>query len=126
MNYLFLEGTASYVYPPAKKTQTEYDMAIAKAGKLLDSLYQYTIVKYNEEKAQTIADDGIQGGGPFYYFGAEMTKTIVTNLGKEKLASIIPHGGITFFKTYLEAVEKSGSTKNLLSGEVTKFINSLK
>ncbi len=126
MNYLFLEGTASYVYPPAKKTQTEYEIAIAKAGKLLDSLYQYTIVKYNEEKAQTIADDGIQGGGPFYYFGAEMTKTIVTNLGKEKLASIIPHGGITFFKTYLEAVEKSGSTKNLLSGEVTKFINSLK
>jgi hypothetical protein len=77
-------------------------------------------------KVQAMADDGIQGGGPFYYFGAEMTKVIVTHFGKEKLASIIPYGGITFFKTYLEAVNKAGTERNLLSEDVTNFIKSLK
>jgi hypothetical protein len=126
IHYLFLEGTASYVYPPAPKTPTAYAAAVKKGTELLEDVFQNTIINYNAQKAQEIADDGIQGGGPFYYLGAEMTKVIVANLGKEKLASIIPYGGITFFKTYLEAVNKSGTEKNLLGEDVTKFIKDLK
>ncbi len=48
------------------------------------------------------------------------------HLGKEKLASIIPYSGLTFFKLYSEAVNKAGTEKNLLSEEVTNFIKSLK
>lgn len=126
IHYLFLEGTASYVYPPAPKTPVEYAAAVKKGAELLEDVFQNTIINYNSQKAQEIADDGISGGGPFYYLGAEMTKTIVTHLGKEKLASIMPYGGITFFKTYLEAVNKLRKEQHLLSEKVAKFIKSLK
>lgn len=126
IDYLFIEGTASYVYPPTKKTPTEYNAAVKKGTEILEDVFQNTIINYNAQKAQELADQGIEGGGPFYYLGAEMTKTIVKYLGKEKLASIIPYGGITFFKTYIEAIEKAGNERNLLSEEFTKFVKSLK
>jgi hypothetical protein len=42
------------------------------------------------------------------------------------LASIIPNQGVTFFKTYIEAVKKSKKHQNLLGADLEKYINSMK
>jgi len=47
---------------------------------------------------------------------------IVDELGKEQLATIIPYGGIRFFKTYFKAVKKSNKTSNMFSDKMTKYI----
>jgi Putative zinc dependent peptidase (DUF5700) len=126
VDYLFIEGTASYVTPPDRRPQSACDSAVKKGVVLLDDVYKNTIVKFDAKKAQDLSDAGIQGGGPFYWLGAEMTRTIVDVFGKEKLASIIPNQGITFFKTYIEAVKKSKKHQNLLGADLEKYINSMK
>ncbi len=126
VNYLFLEGTASYIVPPTIKTKTEYDVAVTKGASIFEDVYKNTIVKFDAQKAQDLSDQGIAGGGPFYWLGAEMSKTIVEGLGKEKLASIIPNQGITFFKTYFEAIKKIGDSKSLFSSQIENYMLSVK
>jgi Putative zinc dependent peptidase (DUF5700) len=121
----YIEGTASYVTPPDRRPQSACDSAVKKGIVLLDDVYKNTIVKFDAKKAQDLSDAGIQGGGLFYWLGAKMTRTIVDVIGKEKLSSIIPYQGITFFKTYIEAVKKSKKHQNLLGADLEKYINSM-
>jgi hypothetical protein len=120
--YLTNEGTATYVAPPSIKTLQEKETEIKKGISLFEEVYLNVIVEFNSEKAQELADVGFASGGPFYWLGGEMTRVIVENSGKEKLASIIPYGGITFFKTYLDAVGKSKDEKNIFSSELSNYI----
>ena len=126
MDYVFREGTASYIAPPSIKTNLEKDIAIKKGIQLLEEIHSNTIVNYDAEKAQQLANEGIAGAGPFYWLGAEMSRVIVIALGKEKLASIIPFGGITFFKTYIAAVEKSNKNENMFDEPLIEYIQKLK
>lgn len=126
INYVFAEGTASYVSPPATKTKDEYDTAVNVGVKLLESIYDCAIVSYDANKTEQLFNDGISGAGPFYWVGAEMSKIIVDEMGKEKLASIIPCGGITFFQTYLIALKKSNKKKNMFSENFTNYIKRIK
>lgn len=122
LNYLTNEGTATYVAPPAVKTIKQKETEVEKGISLLEELYLNTVVKFNREKAGELANEGFASGGPFYWLGAEMTSVVVENMGNEKLASIIPYGGITFFKTYLDAAGKSKNEKNMFSSELSNFI----
>ena len=122
LNYLANEGTATYVAPPSIKTLQEKEAEIKKGISLFEEMYLNLIVKFNYEKAQESANAGFASGGPFYWLGEEMTRVIVDNLGREKLASIIPYGGITFFKTYFDAIKKSKNKKNMFSRESTDYI----
>jgi hypothetical protein len=126
VDYLFLEGTASYIVPPSVKTGNDYDAAVVKGAEIFENVYKNTVIKHDNDKAQKLSDEGIQGGGPFYWLGAEMSKTIVEVLGKEKLAAIIPYQGITFFRTYFDAVNKSKKHKNLFSTDIEKYMKTLK
>jgi hypothetical protein len=126
VNYLFMEGTASFIVPPTKKAKSDYDTAVSKGAIIFEDVYKNTIVKHDAQKAQDLSDAGIQGGGPFYWLGAEMSKTIVEVFGEEKLASIIPYQGIIFFKTYFDAVKTSKKHKNLFGSEVEKYMRTLK
>lgn len=126
MDYVFMEGTASYIAPPSIKTNLEKDIAIKKGIQLLEEIHSNTIVNYDAEKAQQLANEGIAGAGPFYWLGAEMSRIIVIALGKEKLASIIPFGGMAFFKTYITAVEKSKKTENMFGETLIEYIQKLK
>jgi Putative zinc dependent peptidase (DUF5700) len=104
----------------------EKEAEIKKGISLFEEIYLNVIVKFNGEKAEELANVGFASGGPFYWLGGEMTKVIVDNSGKEKLASIIPYGGITFFKTYLDAVKKSKNEKNMFSRELSNYILNIK
>jgi hypothetical protein len=64
--------------------------------------------------------------GPFYWVGAEMSRVIVDELGKKKLASIIPYGGIAFIKAYFSAVKKSKIDKNMFNKTLVEYILKLK
>lgn len=126
INYIFLEGTTSYISPPTIKTKLEYDSAVEKGITLLEAIYNCSILNYDAGKTEKLLNEGIAGGGPFYFMGAEMTRVIIDNLGSEKLASIIPYDGITFFKTYLRAVKKSKTHTNMFSKKFSDYILKIK
>jgi len=126
INYLSKEGTATYVAPASKKSKLEREIAIKKGIALLDEVYSNTIINYDAKKTVQLKNKGLMGGGPFYWVGAEMSRVIVDELGKEKLASIIPYGGITFIKAYFSAVKKSKTDKNMFSKAFVEYILKLK
>ena len=119
MDYLFGEGTATYVAPPASKTKEEYELAVREGIDLLEGIYNNTIQNYDAAKTRELLNKGVAGAGPFYWLGAEMSKVIVEELGKEQFAAIIPHGGVQFFKTYFKAAKNE---KNMFSEALTTFI----
>lgn len=119
MNYLFGEGTATYVEPPSTKTKEEYEIAIKEGVTLMEGIYDHTINTYDVDKMQELQNKGVAGAGPFYWLGAEMSKVIVDELGKEQLAALIPYGGVQFFKTYFKA---AGKEKNRFSDALTSYI----
>lgn len=122
---IFLEGTASYIAPPKLITPEAYNAAVHEGAALAEKGYNATIVAYDEKKAASIFDDGIAGGGPFYFMGAEMSKTIVAELGEKTLAGIIPYDGIMFFKTYFKAVDHSKKYTNKFSAPFEQYIKSM-
>lgn len=122
LNYIFREGTASYVAPPTVKTKEEVLLSVKEGIQLIEDVYANTITDYDAMKAKEATNKGVSGAGPFYWLGAEMSRVIVDELGKERLAVIIPDGGAVFFKTYFEAVTISQKTKNMFSDTVTTYI----
>ena len=122
IDYLSMEGTASYVAPPAVKTKLEKTNAVEEGIELLEGFYTNTIVDYDAKKSQEMFNKGIASAGPFYWLGAEMSKVIVDEVSSDKLAETIPHGGIAFFKAYFAVVKESKKTTNMFSDELTKYI----
>lgn len=126
IDYLFMEGTATYVAPPAVKTEVEREEAIGKGIQILEEIYTNTIVNYDAVKTRQLINKGVEGGGPFYWLGAEISGIIEKESGKEALASIIPYNGATFMKSYLTAVQKSKTNKSMFSNSIVEFIQNLK
>ena len=126
LDYIYREGTASFVTPPVVKTKQEYEAAAKKGCVLIEGVFQNTIIKFNPHKAQALSDEGIEMGGPFYWTGAEMSRVIVEVFGKERLAAIIPFGGITLFQTYFSALKHSKSHLIIFSPEFEKYITEMK
>lgn len=126
LNYVFSEGTATYIAPPMVLSDKERDDKIEKGNQLLVEVYENTIINYNEDKSQQLVNEGVAGAGPFYWLGAEMSRMIINELGKEKLASIIPVGGVAFIKLFLDAINKSELKKIHFSESFIDFIQNLK
>jgi len=119
VNYVFGEGTATYVEPPALKTTEEYEIAVKEGIVLMEAIYDNTINTYDIVRMRELQNKGVAGAGPFYWLGAEMSKVIVDEQGKEQLANTIPDGGVYFFKTYFKA---AGKEKNMFSDTFTNYI----
>jgi hypothetical protein len=122
LDYLFREGTATYIAAPLHKTDEEKQIAIKEAIELLEGIYQNSIVNYNNEELSKLRNKGIASAGPFYWLGAEMSQVIVDELGKEQFAALIPNGGITFFKSYFKSLEKGTQRTNPFSGAFRNYI----
>lgn len=122
MDYLFAEGTATYVAPPQEKTKEDKEVAIRRGVQLVEEIYNNTQSDFDVDKIITFINEGVASSGPFYWLGEEISRIIVDELGKEKLASIIPYGGISFIKAYLEAVNKSKLHENMFSSSFTNYI----
>lgn len=125
LQHIFLEGTATFIAPPKVITPAEYSIAVNKGAALVNDIYTTAIVKHDKEHAQALYDQGIAGGGPFYFLGAELSKTIVAELGEKKLAAIIPYGGVTFFKVYFQAVGHSKKFSNKFSPQFEQYVKSM-
>jgi len=125
LTYLFKEGTATYVAPASKKSKLEREADIKKGIELLEEIYSNTIVNYNADKSIQLRNIGLRQAGPFYWVGAEMSRVIVKELGNEKIASVIPLGGIAFANAYLSAIEKSKTEKNMFSKAFVEYIHEL-
>ena len=75
-----------------------------------------------QTKSKDLQNKGVASAGPFYWLGSAMTKVVIDELGEKRLASIIPNGGVTFFATYFEAVNKSNKSTNIFSEAVSEYI----
>ena len=126
LDYLFVEGTATYVAPPIKKTDLEKEDAINNGIQILEEIYSNTIINYDIAKTSQLINKGIENSGPLYWLGAEMSSMIVKEKGKVELASILPLGGIAFLKSYMSAVKTSKITKNMFSKSFTNYLQDLK
>jgi hypothetical protein len=126
LDYLFAEGTATHVAPPKKKTNLEKENAINNGIQILEEIYSNTIINYDIAKTTQLINKGIANSGPFYWLGAEMSRVIVNENGKEELTTIIPKGGIAFLKSYMSAVKKSKITKNMFNKSFTNYLKNLK
>ena len=122
LNYVFNEGTATYVAPPSIKTDSERVLAIKEGIRLLEGVYESTIIKFDEHSAMQLQNSGIAGAGPFYWLGAEMSRVIVSEQGSKALATTIPKGGIAFFKAYFSAVQISKSEQNMFNSDFREYI----
>ena len=125
LDYLFAEGTATFVAPPVEKTKSEKEDAIYKGIQILEEIYSNTIINYDISATKKLVNKGIANSGPFYWLGAEMSSVILIENGKKELVSLIPFGGIAFFQSYMEAIKKSNTTKNMFSKSFTDYIQNL-
>lgn len=122
---LAAEGTATFVSPPSIKSKNDIYHQVKKGITLLENIYMNTVSNYSPVKAQDLHNKGIISAGPFYWLGAEMSKVIVNEMGKKKLAEIIPYGGSKFIKTYLVAVKSSQETSNIFSEALSQYVLTL-
>ena len=107
------------------RSAAAYQAAVERGRVLLQGVYQASVVTYNPNKLQKLADEGISGAGPFYWLGAEMSRVIVEQLGAKKLANVVPLGGVAFCRLYFQAVAKTKNKQNLFPTALVKSINSL-
>jgi hypothetical protein len=125
IDYIYLEGTATYACPPTIKSKEKVDTISSEGAILLEKLYKNTIIKFDPVAATKNSDEGIINAGPFYWMGARMSEVIISELGVEKFINMIPYKGVAFFKLYFKAIEKSSKHKNMFSLELQDFIKKI-
>ncbi len=119
---IFLEGTATYVSNPNKKTEAEYRAAIAKGKQLFEEVI-VALKNNDKDKINSNYVLGVRGAGPFYYLGADMTGIIVKAFGNDKIKEILPQGSVAFFKAFNDACKKDHIS--YFSADVVKVIEGL-
>ena len=123
LDYIFNEGTATYVAPPKIITPEQYEEEVRKGAALLDAIFTESAKPEPDENTlNQLINDGVSSAGPFYWIGAEMTKVIVDEMGKKTFANTIPLDGIAFTKTYIRAVRKSKNQTNIFGTELANHI----
>jgi hypothetical protein len=105
LEQLLVEGTANFVAPATVRTAASAD-SVARAGAaIVEQLHAATLVRFERDRARELTQQGVAGGGPFYWLGAAMSRAIATHLGADALANTLTGDGVAFFETYLRAVE---------------------
>lgn len=125
LDYLFAEGTATYVSPPLKKTKSEKKAAVERGVQLVEEIFNNTQTNFSVDTITALINEGVSNSGPFYWLGEEMSRIIIDELGLEEFTSIIPYQGISFMKGYLRAVKKSNLNSNMYSTSFTDYIQNL-
>lgn len=123
LDYIFLEGTATFISDPSLKAPAQFDSAVDKGAKLFGEVIS-AYEKGDFRKMEEIENMGIQGAGPFYSMGSKMTAVIIGAFGDVKLKELLPYGGTVFFKTYFDAVKKR-SIQSLFDPSTMKLIEGM-
>ena len=101
---LIIEGTANFVAPTVTRTAASADSMAQRGEALLEQLVALAKApQYDRARARKILDEGVSGGGPFYWLGSAMAKTIVDQLGARALAETFRKDGIEYVRTYEKA-----------------------
>ena len=123
LDYIFNEGTATYIAPPKRISQAEYEDEVKRGVSLLEEIFiESTKPEPNEDTLDKLVNEGVSGAGPFYWLGAEMTKVIVEELGNKELAKTIPKDGKAFTKAYNRSTQNSKKNKNLFSNALMNYL----
>lgn len=102
MRYVFMEATANYVassfLPPEEKASR-----IARAVPLLEKLHVAALDEKDFGALQNTLDEGIAGGGPFYWYGAQMSADVVQAFGIDAFRNSLKCGERCFFELHHKA-----------------------
>lgn len=122
--YLLVEGTANFVAPAVRRTP-ESAAAMADSGAvLLDRLVALTQApgSFDRTAAQEILDRGVAGGGPFYWLGAAMTRTLVERDGPRAVGAALEAGSMGLLRSYARASRDASAQQKLLTPRTLEWL----
>jgi hypothetical protein len=105
MRYVFMESTANYV-SSSYLAPDEKASRIARAVPLLEKLHVAALTDKDATALQKAMDEGIAGGGPFYWYGAQMSAEIVQAFGIDGFRNSLKCGERCFFELHHKALLK--------------------
>ena len=125
--YLFGEGTANFVSPARALGRAEADSIAGAGAALLARVHAATRdpAAYDRAAVRELLNQGVSGGGAFYWLGAEMSRVIVETLGPAALAGTLRDGGVVFVKTYVRALERSRTAPRRFSPDLIATIRAI-
>jgi hypothetical protein len=106
MRYVFMEATATYVSSTADLPSGEKASRIARGAPLLEKLHIAALRDKDAAAVQKIMNEGIAGGGPFYWYGAQMSSEIVEAFGLDAFRNSLKCGERCFFDLHHKAALK--------------------
>jgi len=123
-HYILVEGTANFISPTIERTP-ESAAAMADSGTtflrhLADLTKEPT---FNADSAQTINDNGVSGGGPYYWLGAAMAKVIVDHEGPKAIGRAFNSNPIEFIRTYARVARKTKDGPRLVPPEILAAVD---
>jgi len=92
--YIMLEGSATYVASPELEESWIED---AKAGvELLQRIEDVDPAEGEEDESDELLNEGLRSNGPFYGFGALLSRALVSNGGPSSLGAALQQGAPFF------------------------------
>jgi hypothetical protein len=124
---ILVEGTANFIAPTIKRSPESAAMMADSGTVLMRQLVALSAKPgaYDRKAAQAIIDLGVSGGGPFYWLGAAMAKTIADRSGPRAIGKAFEGDGIDFIETYAKTTRRSATGSRLIPPEVFSAVTAL-
>jgi hypothetical protein len=120
---LLIEGTANYIAPAVTRTPASADSMSLAGARLLSELAALRGGAWNATRAQEILNQGVASGGPFYWLGAAMSRSLVERDGAAAIGRVLRSDGLGFARAYLAS--RPGPGDALLAPEVGEWVRAL-
>jgi hypothetical protein len=105
---ILMEGTANYIAPALARSPASADSMSRVGAQLLSDLAELRHGTWNGAKAQEILNHGVASGGPFYWLGAAMARSLVERDGPAAIGRAIQSDGLGFAHMYLSRQTGTG------------------
>jgi hypothetical protein len=120
---LLIEGTANYIAPAVSRAPASADSMSLAGARLLSELAAMRGAGWSAVRAQEILNQGVASGGPFYWLGAAMARSLVERDGAAAIGRALRTDGLGFARAYLASRPRAGDA--LLSPEVEEWVRAL-
>lgn len=120
---LLNEGTANFIAPAIVRTPASADSMSRVASRLLTELATMRADGWNRARATEILNAGVASGGPFYWLGAAMARTLVERDGPEAIGRALRTDGLALLRAYVD--RSQGMSDGLLSPAVAEWVRAL-